>query len=292
MLSRALSLATVMLLIGCFAAAPAHAQAQNLEAGKSPSQIFAGTCTACHKSPRGLLRTVPAGSLPGFLRQHYTTSSEMASLLSTYLISNGATDTRYGGASPSRTRMRDRRQGPKASRNRLDRHGRRMQRRRARQQSRRRAARPDADRRPRKPSRERRGRNARRLARAGQGPDAAKPAEAQAGRRRTSTAAMDARPAGRTGRRGRPAIDEEPGKGAATPRAKTDAKDDAKTDERQGRRSPTAGQDRGGQGPVGKDRAGKRKRKAAMQDEPAAAKPPSEGSTRQGRTAEGHRQRR
>ena len=66
MLSRALILATVTLLIGDLAAAPAHAQATNLEAGKSPSQIFAGTCTACHKSPRGLLKTVPAGSLPGF----------------------------------------------------------------------------------------------------------------------------------------------------------------------------------------------------------------------------------
>src|ERR1700738_5435488 len=93
MLSRALSLATVTLLIGCLA--PIPVQAQNLEAGKSPSQIFAGTCNACHKSPRGLLRTVPAGSLPGFLRQHYTTSGDMASLLSAFLISNGATDTRY-----------------------------------------------------------------------------------------------------------------------------------------------------------------------------------------------------
>src|SRR3984957_6301541 len=98
MLSRALSLATVTLLIGCFAAVPAWAQATNLEAGKSPSQIFAGTCTACHKGPRGLLKTVPAGSLQGFLRQHYTTSPEMASLLASFLISNGATDTRYSGA--------------------------------------------------------------------------------------------------------------------------------------------------------------------------------------------------
>ena len=98
MLSRALSLATVTLLIGCLAAIPA--QAQNLEAGKSPSQIFAGTCNACHKSPRGLLKTVPAGSLPSFLRQHYTTSSEMASLLSAFLVSNGATDTRYVGTQP------------------------------------------------------------------------------------------------------------------------------------------------------------------------------------------------
>src|SRR5580698_9620824 len=98
MLSRALSSATVMLLIGWFAVAPvpALAQATNLEAGKSPSQIFAGTCTVCHKSPRGLLKTVPAGSLPSFLKQHYTTSPDMAGLLSSYLISNGATDTRYG----------------------------------------------------------------------------------------------------------------------------------------------------------------------------------------------------
>src|ERR1700738_5121678 len=95
MLGRALSLATVTLLIGCFAGGAAHAQATNLEAGKSPSQIFAGTCTACHKSPRGLLKTVPASSLPGFLRQHYPTSGDMAAVLSSYLVSNGETDTRY-----------------------------------------------------------------------------------------------------------------------------------------------------------------------------------------------------
>src|ERR1700716_4562854 len=93
MLSRALSLATVTLLIGCLAAIPVRAQ--NLEAGKSPSQIFAGTCNACHKSPRGLLKNVPASSLPGFLRQHYTTSSDMASVLASFLVSNGATDTRF-----------------------------------------------------------------------------------------------------------------------------------------------------------------------------------------------------
>ena len=95
MLSRALSFATVTLLVGCFAAGSAHAQATNLEAGKTPSQIFAGTCNVCHKSPRGLLKTVPASSLPGFLRQHYTTSSDMAGVLASFLVSNGATDTRY-----------------------------------------------------------------------------------------------------------------------------------------------------------------------------------------------------
>ena len=93
MLGRALSLATVMLLVGCFAAERTLAQ-ENLDAGKTPSQIFAGTCNACHKSPRGLLKTVPPGSLSSFLRQHYTTSPNMAGVLANYLVSNGATDTR------------------------------------------------------------------------------------------------------------------------------------------------------------------------------------------------------
>jgi hypothetical protein len=100
MLSRALRLATVTLLAGCFAAGAVRAQ--NLDAGKSPSQIFSSTCSACHKSPRGLLKNTPASSLPGFLRQHYTTGTDMASVLSAYLISNGAADPRYQGREPSR----------------------------------------------------------------------------------------------------------------------------------------------------------------------------------------------
>jgi hypothetical protein len=99
MLSRALSLAAVLLLIGSFASMPALAQ-ENLDAGKTPSQIFSATCNACHKSPRGLLKTVSPSSLPGFLRQHYTTSPNMAGALASYLVSNGATDTRIGGDGP------------------------------------------------------------------------------------------------------------------------------------------------------------------------------------------------
>jgi hypothetical protein len=94
MLSRARLFAAVTFLAACLAGQSAWAQATNLEAGKSASQLFAGTCTACHKSPRGLLKTVSPGSLPGFLREHYTTSGDMASQLSSYLISNGASDTR------------------------------------------------------------------------------------------------------------------------------------------------------------------------------------------------------
>jgi hypothetical protein len=163
MLSRALSLATVMLLIGGFAAAPVRAQ--NLEAGKSPSQIFAGTCTACHKGARGLLKTVAPGSLPGFLRQHYTTSSEMASVLSAYLVSNGAADTRYIGNQPKQG-TKDAKQEPSGTPTQLDRFGRPI--RRAPTQE---ASRPDADGRvPQAEPEGRQGRN--RLA----NPDAAKPA--------------------------------------------------------------------------------------------------------------------
>jgi hypothetical protein len=94
MLSRTLGLATVMLLIGWFAD---PAAAQNLEAGKSPAQLFSGNCSACHRSPRGLIKTVAPGSLPGFLREHYTTSKDMAAVMAGYLTGNGGTDPRGAG---------------------------------------------------------------------------------------------------------------------------------------------------------------------------------------------------
>jgi hypothetical protein len=94
MSSRARLFAAVTLLVSCLAGPATRAQAQNLEAGKSPSQLFASACNECHKNPRGLLKTVSAGSLPGFLKEHYTTGGEMASQLSAYLISNGAGDKR------------------------------------------------------------------------------------------------------------------------------------------------------------------------------------------------------
>src|SRR3984957_16468798 len=140
MLGRALSLATVTLLTGWFAMGPVWAEAPNLEGGKSPSQIFAGTCNACHKSPRGLLKTVSPGSLQGFLRQHYTTSGDMASTLSSYLVPNGASDTRGGRDKPStEPKPAEARSGPGsgAGSDQPDRPGRKM-----RSQE---AARPDAD---------------------------------------------------------------------------------------------------------------------------------------------------
>jgi hypothetical protein len=237
MLSRALSLATVTLLIGGFAAAPAPALAQqNLEAGKSPAQIFAGACTACHKGPRGLLKTVPAGSLQSFLRQHYTTSPDMATLLSTYLTSNGAADTRYAGTQgkPARDEKKDEKLEAKPSglMEQVDRLGRRLRPAPSQQE----AAKPDAEEEA-KPDSDgaspqaepgRRGHNARRLGRTGEAPDGAKPpAEGQAaamttdehgpeGRRSSAKQRLSKR--GRTGGEEPPKVDarrEEPAKGGA-----------------------------------------------------------------------------
>ena len=229
MLSRALSSATVMLLIGCFAPVPAQAQAQNLEAGKSPSQIFAGTCSACHKSPRGLLKAVPAGSLPGYLRQHYTTSSDMASLLSAFLISNGATDTRYIGSQPKQEKDAKSEAKPAAPPEQLDRHGHRLHAAVPAQEAAKpdsqpeRTAEPDGEELPPQAEPGRRGRNAKRLARPAEAPDATRPAaEGQAPVQAASERGPDGRKSGakqRLSKRGKPGSEELP----KTDAAKTDS---------------------------------------------------------------------
>jgi hypothetical protein len=56
------------------------AGAQNLDAGKSPAQIFADTCSACHRRAQELKK--PSA---GFLRSHYTTSQDEASAMASYL---------------------------------------------------------------------------------------------------------------------------------------------------------------------------------------------------------------
>jgi hypothetical protein len=237
MLGRALSLATVTLLIGGLATGAAHAQATNLEAGKSPSQIFAGTCTACHKSPRGLLKTVPASSLPGFLRQHYTTSSDMASVLSSYLVSNGATDTRYqakdqpkqGKDAKQETKQEAKPDGPPDQ---LDRFGRKQHAPAATQE----AVKPDADGLTPQGEGARPGQKGKRLAHPGEPADA-KPAD---------QTATDARKGARQklSKRGKPVEDlskpelakpdeaakVEPKEEAAKPEAKSEAKSEGKSE--------------------------------------------------------------
>jgi hypothetical protein len=222
MLSRALTLATVMLLIGCLAADKAQAQATNLEAGKSPSQIFAGTCNACHKGPRGLLKTVPAGSLPTFLRQHYTTSPEMAGVLASFLVSNGATDTRYTGGQPKGTKdgAKEAKQEakPNGPPDQLDRFGRRQRsapsaREAAKPETEERQAKPDAEGLPPQADPRRPGHN-KRLARPGEAPEGARPgAESQVPVHTESDRGPDGRKLSakqRLSKRGKPGAEEPP----------------------------------------------------------------------------------
>ena len=225
MLSRALSLATVTLLIGCFAAGLVRAQAQNLEAGKSPSQIFAGTCNACHKSPRGLLKTVAPGALPAFLRQHYTTSSDMAGLLSAFLVSNGATDTRYVGTQPKPGKDAKPEPQPGGPADQIDRLGRWLRPPAPLEAAKpeaepREAARPNADEVTPQAEPGRHGRNGRRLARPGEPPDAARPAaEGQTPAPAAGERGPDGRPLTakqRLSKRGRPGGEEPPKSDAAT----------------------------------------------------------------------------
>jgi hypothetical protein len=77
-------LAWVVGLAVCGAGVPVQAQS-NLDAGKSPAQIFAGTCNACHRSPREIKRTSAA-----FLREHYTTGAREAAAMAAYLASVGS----------------------------------------------------------------------------------------------------------------------------------------------------------------------------------------------------------
>lgn len=61
------------------------ASAQNLDAGKTPPQLFSSHCSACHRNPQGLGKGQSAGSVAGFLLQHYTTNRETAGALGAYV---------------------------------------------------------------------------------------------------------------------------------------------------------------------------------------------------------------
>src|SRR5262245_4895883 len=71
-------------IIVAFLGSSAGAQ-ESLDRGKSPAQLFASHCSACHKSPRGLAKSGGLFGLDGFLREHYMTSRETAAAMSSYL---------------------------------------------------------------------------------------------------------------------------------------------------------------------------------------------------------------
>jgi hypothetical protein len=54
----------------------------SLDAGKTPAQMFADTCSNCHRRPQELKR-----ASAGFLRQHYTPGAQEAAAMANYLAS-------------------------------------------------------------------------------------------------------------------------------------------------------------------------------------------------------------
>ena len=67
-------------------AAPALAQ-EDIDAGKTPAQLYAQDCAICHKTPHGLSQAGGIFGLQSFLREHYTASKESAAAIAAYLAS-------------------------------------------------------------------------------------------------------------------------------------------------------------------------------------------------------------
>jgi hypothetical protein len=89
--------ALLIVPLGLFAALTwSPARGQNLDAGKPASQIFGEVCANCHRSTREV-----RGATASFLREHYTTGSEMASSMASYL-SSGAVDRSPAPPQPKR----------------------------------------------------------------------------------------------------------------------------------------------------------------------------------------------
>ncbi len=85
-LSLGRRLAPLIVVIGVAVSTPGTAQ--NLDAGKTPAQLFASNCQDCHRSPGGLAKNTSSWSLSGFLRVHYTTSSAEAAALAAYVLAH------------------------------------------------------------------------------------------------------------------------------------------------------------------------------------------------------------
>jgi mono/diheme cytochrome c family protein len=91
------------------------AQAQNLDQGKSATRLFADSCATCHRSPRGLAKGRSRSTLFAFLNEHYSTSSDTAGELASYLASVDtpqSSRSRAAAGKPSRPAKPRRAAGP------------------------------------------------------------------------------------------------------------------------------------------------------------------------------------
>ena len=87
-----------------FLSCSAASAQENIDAGKSAQKLFAETCTACHRSPRGLTKGRFSFTLYLYLQKHYASNSSSAWALTSYLESVDAgkrAPTRAAAASPS-----------------------------------------------------------------------------------------------------------------------------------------------------------------------------------------------
>jgi hypothetical protein len=79
--------------------------AQDLDAGKTAPKLFAETCTACHRSAKGLAKGRFSLTLYFFLQKHYASNSSSAWALASYLesVDSGKrAPTRAAAAAPAR----------------------------------------------------------------------------------------------------------------------------------------------------------------------------------------------
>jgi mono/diheme cytochrome c family protein len=78
-------------LVPAMVLVPSGVRAQtDIDQGKSPAQIFASDCAACHKAPKGLGNGKNSLTLSAFLREHYTASREQAAALAAYVLGAGS----------------------------------------------------------------------------------------------------------------------------------------------------------------------------------------------------------
>lgn len=58
---------------------------ENLNAGKTPAQLYAADCAICHKTMRGMTKAGGFFGLESYLRLHYTSSRESAAAIAAYI---------------------------------------------------------------------------------------------------------------------------------------------------------------------------------------------------------------
>jgi mono/diheme cytochrome c family protein len=84
----AMAVALLAIVLSAAIASPSLAQT-NIDQGKTPAELFANDCAACHKTTRGLANGENSLSLSVFLREHYTASRDQAAALAAYVLANG-----------------------------------------------------------------------------------------------------------------------------------------------------------------------------------------------------------